>query len=161
MINLVLITFLIICLSGWTIFSFLTLPNLHLKYANSINRLEVEVMRSRVISKLIAVLIVALTYFTVLILALFVNKSYAEGLFKPIELPYNELISGTMVLLGLSILLSNWVCQKAFNQLSFQKSNLSFVLVQKLKTANTFSNFAILSFGLVWVLQITYKAFNI
>lgn len=130
-------------------------------YASAINRLEVNILKSNILARQIAVSLVLISHLIVLALAIFVNESYSDYIFNPQNLPYSDYLLALLIITGFLTMFANSLSQKALNQLSFQKENLSFSLVQRAKKFNTLFNIGVVSFATCLVLQLAYKAVNV
>lgn len=161
MLNLIALLFIAIFLVGWLImcvrgYSFET-PY----YVNSINRLELRLLRINMITRLVAVGSVAFTCLVLSAASYFIDMAYAKYVFNPIELPYTDLIHLSLLFVALFTLTANSIYQKAFTQLVYQRANPSLNIVKRVKRFNVFFNMGVILFALCLDLHFFYRAFNI
>lgn len=161
MLNLFLLAFIPAFLVLWLIVSIKSYDFGDMVYASAINRLEVEILKSNIVARQIAVSLVAVAHLIILLLAIFVNKSYPNYIFNPQSLPYSDHLLGMLVVTGFLTMFASQISQKALNQLLFQKENLSFSIVQRAKKFNRLFNFGVVLFSVCLVLQLAYKALNV
>lgn len=161
MLNLIALLFIAVFLVGWLImcvrgYSFET-PY----YVNSINRLELRLLRINMITRLVAVGSVAFTCLVLSAASYFIDMAYAKYVFNPIELPYTDLIHLSLLFVALFNLTANSIYQKAFTQLVYQRANPSLNIVKRVKRFNVFFNMGVILFALCLDLHFFYRAFNI
>ena len=161
MLNLIALLFIAVFLVGWLImcvrgYSFET-PY----YVNSINRLELRLLRINMITRLVAVGSVAFTCLVLSAASYFIDMAYAEYVFNPIELPYTDLIHLSLLFVALFTLTANSIYQKAFTQLVYQRANPSLNIVKRVKRFNVFFNMGVILFALCLDLHFFYRAFNL
>lgn len=161
MLNLIALLFIAVFLVGWLImcvrgYSFET-PY----YVNSINRLELRLLRINMITRLVAVGSVAFTCLVLSAASYFIDMAYAKYVFNPIELPYTDLIHLSLLFVAMFTLTANSIYQKAFTQLVYQRANPSLNIVKRVKRFNVFFNMGVILFALCLDIQFFYRAFNI
>ena len=161
MLNLIALLFIAVFLVGWLImcvrgYSFET-PY----YVNSINRLELRLLRINMITRLVAVGSVAFTCLVLSAASYFIDMAYAKYVFNPIELPYTDLIHLSLLFVALFTLTANSIYQKAFTQLVYQRANPSLNIVKRVKRFNVFFNMGVILFAFCLDLHFFYRAFNI
>lgn len=161
MLNLIALLFIAVFLVGWLImcvrgYSFET-PY----FVNSINRLELRLLRINMITRLVAVGSVAFTCLVLSAASYFIDMAYAEYVFNPIELPYTDLIHLSLLFVAMFTLTANSIYQKAFTQLVYQRANPSLNIVKRVKRFNVFFNMGVILFALCLNIQFFYRAFNL
>ncbi|EOZ8645529.1 hypothetical protein ACQWTT_001280 [Acinetobacter baumannii] len=160
MLNLFLLSFICIFLIIWIVVSIKSFDFSNHVYASSITRLQLQLWKSNFIAKQIAVGLVAITFVGIWLLAIFVDRSYSDQIFRGPQLPYSDLFVLLLISFGVLTLFSHSITQKTLSQLETQKANLSAILVDKVKRSNQIFNFSIVGFGVTLVLQIAYKTIN-
>lgn len=161
MLNLILLVFIPAFLTVWLVVSIKSSDFGDMVHASAINRLEVNILKSNIFARQIAVTLVLISHLILLVLAIFVNQSYSDSIFNPQDLPYSDYLLTLLVITGFLTIMANSISQKALNQLSFQKENLSFKLVQRAKKFNVLFNIGVVAFATCLVLQLAYKAINV
>ena len=161
MLNLIALLFIAVFLVGWLImcvrgYSFET-PY----YVNSINRLELRLLRINMITRLVAVGSVAFTCLVLTAASYFIDMAYAKYVFNPIELPYTDLIHLSLLFVAMFTLTANSIYQKAFTQLVYQRANPSLNIVKRVKRFNVCFNMGVILFALCLNIQFFYRAFNL
>lgn len=130
-------------------------------YLNSINRLELHILKINMITRLVAVGSVAFTCMVLAVAAYFVDIAYSRYVFNPIKLPYTDLINLSLLFIAMFIFATNSIYHKALNQIVYQKANPSLSIVKRAKKFNVLFNMGIILFALCLDIQLFYRAFNI
>lgn len=161
MLNLIALVFIAVLLLAWLIMCVRGYEFEVPYYVNSINRLELHILKMNMITRLIAVGSVALTCLVLSAASYFIDIAYSKYVFNPIELPYTDLIHLSMLFVAMFTFAANLIYQKALTQLVYQRANPSLSIVKRVKKFNVLFNMGIILFALCLDLHLFYRAFNI
>lgn len=161
MLNLIALVFIAVFLVGWLIMCVRGYNFETPYYVNSINRLELRLLRINMITRLVAVGSVAFTCLVLSAVSYFIDMAYSKHVFNPVELPLTDLIHLIMLLVAMFTFAANLIYQTALTQVVHQKANPSLSIVERVKRFNLLFNIGVILFALCLDLQFIYRAFNI
>lgn len=161
MLNLVALIFIAVFLVVWIMLCVRGYDFNTPYYVNSVTRLELQLLKVNLITRLIAVGSVAVTCFALSATSYFVDMAHSKYVFNPKELPYTDLIHLILLFLAMFTFAANSIYQKGLTQLGYQKANPSQNIVKSVKKFNVLFNVGVILFALCFDAQLIYRALNI